>query len=220
MGKNLWNHLFDTGDLTSISRNISRDEYYFWKIIGGYSEISSSLRTLEDIEIYITSFPYRNKRITKLRNLKYHIENYFSELYILRGRLNTYLNKISKSFKKDKKCQSIVSFTNSFMITIDKTFSVAIKIRGRHVHEYRFQDNEIIRLETLELLKLVDDSEINSVLSAQFKFDYILQRKKWKQNLKTMNRIFKIFLDDFGGLLVAHLFDEENRLIYPNSPKD
>lgn len=57
----LWNHLFDTGESTSISRNISRDEYYFWKIIGGYSEISSSLRTLEDIEIYITSVRRRMK---------------------------------------------------------------------------------------------------------------------------------------------------------------
>lgn len=68
MGKNLWNHLFDTGDLAPISRNISRDERYFNKIFFGYSEISSSMRTLEDIEVYINSFPYRNKKIIKLRN--------------------------------------------------------------------------------------------------------------------------------------------------------
>lgn len=139
---------------------------------------------------------------------------------MLRERINKYLKQIRKSFKKDNNRQSIVSITNSFLIITERVFSEPTKTRGRHIHEYRFQDNEIIRLETLELLKLVDDSEINSVLSTQFKFDYILQRKKWKQNLKTMNRIFKIFLDDFGGLLVAHLFDEENRFIYPNSPKD
>lgn len=217
MGKNLWNHLFDTGDLTPISRNISRDEYYFWKIFSGYSEISSSLRTLEDIEVYINSFPYRNKKITKLRNLSYHIENYFSELYILRERLNAYLSKISKSFKKDKKRQSIVSITKSFLIITERVFSEPTKTRGRHIHETRFQDNEIRRLESLELLKLVNDGKLKRIISSYFKFDYLLLKKNWKQNIKTMNGSFRQFLDLFGDLLIAHLFDEKNHLIYPNS---
>jgi hypothetical protein len=35
IGKNLWDHLFDTGDLTPITRNISRDERYFNKFFFG-----------------------------------------------------------------------------------------------------------------------------------------------------------------------------------------
>lgn len=216
----LWNHLFDTGESTSISRNISRDERYINKTFFGYSEISSSMRTLEDIEVYINSFPYRNKKIIKLRNLSYHIENYFSELYILRERINKYLKQIRKSFKKDNNRQSIVSITNSFLIITERVFSEPTKTRGRHIHETRFQDNEIRRLESLELLKLVNDGELKRIISPYFNFDYLLLKNKWKRRVKRMNVSFRKYLDAFGGLLVTHLFDEENRSIYPNSPKD
>lgn len=220
MGKNLWNHLFDTGDLTPISRNISRDEQYFNKIFNGYSEISSSIHTLEDIEVYINSFPYRNKRITKLRNLSYHIENYFSELYILKERLKVYLKQIGRSFKNDEKHKTISSITTSFLTIVDHVFLETTKERGRHIHVARFQDNEIKRLESLELLKLVNDGELKRMISPYLKFDYLLLRKKWKQKIKTMNRSFQQFIDVYGDLLIAHLFDEKKHLIYPNTPKD
>ena len=217
MGKNLWNHLFDTGDLTPISRNISRDEQYFNKIFTGCSEISSSMCTLEDIEVYINSFPYKNKRITKRRNLSYHIENYFSELYILRERLKVYLKRIGRSFKNDEEHKTIIKITTSFLTIVDRVFLETTKARGRHIHESRFQDNEIKRLESLELLKLVNDGELKRIISPYFKFDYLLLRKKWKQNVKTMNGNFQQFIDVFGDLLITHLFDEKERLIYPNS---
>jgi hypothetical protein len=178
------------------------------------------MRTLEDIEVYINNFPYRNKKITKLRNLSYHVENYFSELFILRERINTYLKKIRKSFKKDKNRQSIVSITNSFLIITKKVFSEPSKTRGRHIHETRFQDNEIRRLESLELLKLVNDGELKRIISPYFNFDYLLLKKKWKRRVKKMNVSFRKYLDTFGELLVNHLFDEDKCLIYPNSPKD
>lgn len=220
MGKNLWSHLFDTGDFTPISRNISRDEQYFNKIFNGYSETTSSMRTLKDIEVYINSFPYRKKSITKLQNLSYHIENYFSELYILKERLKVYLKQIGRSFKNYEKHKTIISITTSFLTIIDHVFLETTKARGRHIHVSRFQDNEIKRLESFEILKLVDDDEFKRMISPYLKFDYLLLRKKWKQKIKTMNGSFQQFLDVYGELLITHLFDEKKYLIYPNSPKD
>ena len=84
-GKAIHNTLFDTGGPTIIQKNVKRRDLYFGKIFKGFIEIDSSLRTLTDIEIYIASFPYHNKTITKPRHFRYHLENYFNEQRVWLG---------------------------------------------------------------------------------------------------------------------------------------
>jgi len=88
----IWNKLYDTSGRTTMDIDLDSAVIFFGKIFHGYIEIINSVHTLKDIHIYISSFPYKNKSITKPRYIRYHIENYFNEVYLLKLIFNS--NKI------------------------------------------------------------------------------------------------------------------------------
>ena len=66
------------------------------------SEIMKSFHSLENIKIYIGSFPYKNNKIKKDDYLRYHLENYLNELYILKNRLIAYIDTLIKAYNKSQ----------------------------------------------------------------------------------------------------------------------
>jgi hypothetical protein len=127
LGEAIWNTLFDTGGPTVIGQKPSNKMLFSGKIFQGFFEIQSSVSTLDDIEIYISTFPYRNKPITRPRHLRYHLENYFNEIYLLKERLKAYLAKIGKYYKKDSRHQSILRITRPTFSIVRNSLKVALE---------------------------------------------------------------------------------------------
>jgi hypothetical protein len=97
----LWNHLLDRAGPRVLDKKLTINEQFFAKIWHGFLEICSSLKTLQDIEVYIRRFPYAKTPITRPRHLRYHIESHFNEVYILRERLKTFLTMVERLYRKN-----------------------------------------------------------------------------------------------------------------------
>lgn len=216
LGEYAMNHLFDTGGPTSMDRDISQREQYFGDIFYGFNEINDSLETLKDIPVYIRSFPFRNKRITKPRYLRYHIENYFNEVYILKERLIAYLNTIKKAFKSDKHYRKVHKVTKPLYKIITEPLEGILNTRGAHVHEYRIRNRDLSRLETMELLVSSGSDDVSEKLEGYYKFSYRQIRKKWKKTFKNNNEQITELLSIYGENLLRILFGpDKQKLIYP-----
>jgi hypothetical protein len=219
LGEAVWNDLFDIGEKRKVDRKLGHDEIFFGKIFCGFIEIDSSFRTLRDIEVYVGSFPYRSATITRSRHLRYHIENYFNEIYLFKERLKKYLTTIGRCYRKDSRHHEILSRTRLIFRLIDQVLEGIIATRGHHVHVSRFEHSELSRLEQLELLVSAGPEGISEALDNYYrKFVYRQIRRKWKNQIRENNDALQKLLDVYSKVVVDILFDNESsEIIYPSS---
>lgn len=159
-------------------------------------EIIDLLNFLPKYEILIKYYSndYERLGIPRLRQLKYHIHNYYNDLYILKSRTKKFVNLIEKLIK-------LYPFekSNPFSVEdINNRFEKYNKIRNTHVHEFNFQE------ESLYLTELHEVVENNQ--SEEFMFYYENSRLKWTENIKNYNEeLYDYYLDIFNQLKNSNL---------------
>ncbi len=204
------NELLKTNGPKSIDRELSPPELFIRKIVNGYQEISDSFENLENIEIYIRRFPYRGTRITPIAYLRFNMENYFHELYVLYERLKAYLKIIQRIYQKNSDAQTIKSVLESLQNNVCKVFEVLVRIRGSHVHVTRFEDTTLRRLSLLELLSRGD---------IEFKILYQNAYKEARHeivlSIKNNNGMIREILDAYFEILNSIVFDDTRQLRFP-----
>ena len=140
----LRNILFDKSGPRSMKIITTNRDEKLRKILFGFTEIDVSIKVLNDIPFYIKHFPPKNSNVSKTRFLNYHVGNYFNEMYILRERLVAYQKVITRIYKND---QRLVEMGNQirhleFLIS---GFDNIVDVRGKHVHQNRYDDNDFTR---------------------------------------------------------------------------
>lgn len=183
-----WNYLFNLDGPHSIERSLTHKEKFFAEIFLGFLEINYSINNLNDIELYIGRFQYTNTSITKPRYLRYHIENYLQEVYILKERLLAYLTKIGRLYKKDSRHKVILKSTKPIFKVVSEAFQNITLARGSHTHQTRFNDNDLDRLETFDLLTISGNDKLGDYLLLYYKLEYKKIRKKWKKLINNNNQ--------------------------------
>jgi hypothetical protein len=148
----LWNHLLDRAGPRVLDKKLTVDEQFFAKILQGFLEIRSSLQTLQDIEFYIRRFPYSKTSITRPRHLRYHIESHSNEIYILRERLKTFLTMIERLYRKDSRHTDIQRTTKVLSTLVTDMLEGVTNTRSKHTHQSRLQNEDLNRLESLDLI--------------------------------------------------------------------
>jgi len=136
---------------TPIDKKNSTEDIFFIKVADGFKEISISFQRLKDLEVYISHSPVLKRPIEKADYLRFLIENYLYEIYILKERLNKYTKKIMNSYIEDKRYISIRKDCNLLSNMVEKNLENIISIRGKHTHEARYSDKDIDRLVSLFL---------------------------------------------------------------------
>jgi hypothetical protein len=76
--------------LTTIDQKFSPQDIFFGDLFYGFNEIFISFERLKDLEVYISRFPNTKTLIAKIDYLRFLIENYLNEMYLLKERLNKY----------------------------------------------------------------------------------------------------------------------------------
>lgn len=102
-GRAMKNHLLDLDGPKEVKGKLTGRETFVYKLFYGYTEIASSLDTLDDIAVFIGRFPFKGTRITKERYLQFHVECYLAEIYLLQQRLESYLTLLERQYKGDSK---------------------------------------------------------------------------------------------------------------------
>ncbi len=188
LGEAVLNYAFDLDGPTVVDHPKGSDDLYRAKLFRGFIEIDSCVHTLHDITVYVGSFPYRNKAITKSRHLRYHIENYFQEVYILKERLAAYSKTIERAFKKNSRHNDFAKVFKHLRGTVEKVLSPVVTTRGEHVHQRRLQDEDLSKLDTLELLTDAGDANFTEEFVRHCEVKYRMVRRKWKDTFLNNNK--------------------------------
>ena len=170
------------------------------------SEILSTMDVIENIVIYMRRFPYDKNKISKLGYLKYHIEGFLNEVYILKERLKLYSYLIKKAYGKEYFASDVRDIMKNLMGYVDSALDDIISVRGKHIHRYRYTDQDLDHLSTLELLskyeKETDDDrqfwERRIFFDNSFKD---VRKKKVQLYTKIIGELWKI-LDKYFGVVL------------------
>jgi hypothetical protein len=218
-GEALWNHLFDLDGPRETPTKHTGRAIYFGRLFKAFLEITHSLETLEDIEFYVGRFPFQNTRISRDRYLQFHIETYFSELYLLQQRLNHYVVLLERQYRRDPRLPEILTKCKNLPVLAAKALEGPLRVRHSHVHEARVTDRGIDRLKSIGLLTKSKDSALSSYMQIQYRFVHSDVKKKWKKAIVKNNDNLLQVLDVFFERFFTVVFEESGALKYPSRLK-
>jgi hypothetical protein len=188
----------------------SLNERYWINWFHEFTEIHASIERLDQSLVYLRHYPrsraFRFHGLSEADWLRYHIEAYLQETYILFQRLSRFLRKIEKVAisARDK---NGLSSANRLKAILDASFNSVVTVRSGHVHEYRFRDDELRNLDSLVLLtKTGKLSGLRALRSVQ----YVAALNKWRKQLLRNNK-------EIQKLCVA-LFEQTTKILTRNEP--
>lgn len=203
------NYLLDLDGPTELSRKHTGREIHFRKLFDGFTEITSSLDTLEDIAFFIGRFPYQNSRISRERYIQFHVEAYLSEMYLLQQRLERYVTMLERQYKGDNKLALIHVQMREFLRIINAGLRNVLQVRHSHVHKIRFKDIGIRRLGTIGLVMNEVNGDLGHLLRGYYREEHARIRRFWKKKIVENNKAVRQMLDAFFKRLYPIIFNHK-----------
>lgn len=219
VGESLWNHLFDLDGPRGVKRVLDAQQVFFSRAFRGYIEITKSLETLEDISFYVGRFPFQKTRITRERYLQFHVEAYFSEVYILRERIKDFITLVERQYKRDPSVTDVGKCCTELQKMLAKTLDGIVGVRSGHVHESRFYDDGIERLSTIALLTRGSDQKLASFMEQHYRSEHRKVKKLWCDRIRGNNKALTEFLSGVFENLFKIMFTEAGQLRYPHGAR-
>ena len=162
----------------------------FANVFYGFTEISGALEALLLSRVLIGLSPPRSKLIKKDDYLKYLINAYLQEVYILEQRLSAYARKVLRMYGRGANEAAYTATINTLLSSISARFSGITNTRGGHVHSRRFSDE---RLDFLSGLTLI--GQYKAEFAAAVDFEFKMVQVKWKKTISDNNIATQQFLD-------------------------
>lgn len=185
------------------------------------SEIFSTMEIIENIPIYMSSFPYAKSKISKLNYIKYHLENFMNEVYILEKRLCAYFKLIERAYRKEANANHIKEVLKQTSKYVLDSLKIIRSLRGAHVHKLRYSDDDLEQLSTLELLSIYKD-KVGGEEDLPFYYHpgYFDTQYKTirKEKVKTIKDIIEKLWDILERCFEAMLsvISKDGEIIYPS----
>lgn len=192
--------------------NLTRDQRFFSVAFSGFVEIGETVNRLEDIEVYLRRFPFRGTRVSRERYMRHHIESYFHELHILRERLVQYATRLGRAYRKSPTGPRAAAMTAHTIALATGALEKATRIRGRHVHESRFDETHLTNLGALELVAL---NFADPILQPFLETQYRKARKYWVAWTIRITHEVRQLVDQYFDLIYPVLFASPGKLRYP-----
>ena len=188
----------------------SPNERFWLNWFREFTEVNDSVDRLSHVVVYLSHYP-RNRalRFHKLSEsdwLRYHIEVYLHETYILRERLSRFLRKLQK-LALSARDRSGVDSVRGLRATVETSLHSVVRIRGGHVHEHRFEDEELRNLDSIVFL--MKNAKLRRLHGLR-KFRYLQLLEKWRSQLLRNNKEARN--------LCTMVFDEGTKILVRNEP--
>lgn len=147
---------------------LTRKRGFLVDVYRHYEEVSQSVQKMEMIAVFVRQYPnyrsFRTHAITRDGYLRYHIENYFQEIYIYKGRLKALLKMLAKRCKNQKLLNCAKSLEKSIK-QLETDFEELVHLRGVHTHKTRLRDQSLEFLKTFELIEIAMVGDIKPQLT-------------------------------------------------------
>ncbi len=204
---NIRSKIFDAPQQIIESTNRSPEEESLLKIFNGFLEIREAFDVMSDIPVYLQKpFP-KVRKISKPRYLRYHVANYFNEIYILRERLKSYKKIVIRLTRKIKQKPDLSSIcrTDEIIAILDKP----VDLRGEHVHRKRLTNEEFEKLDFLEIISGEESLPFEEMLDSQA----LRYKAEWVEVLKANNSVIKQLLSEYFHEIYDLTFDRKGQLL-------
>jgi hypothetical protein len=197
------NHIFQFPGPQTLNLPRSEAEVRFFDLFHSYGEISTSLDLLKSM----ADLPIRGAGFTPAHNVRANIESYLSETYVLYERLKTHLDLIERAARGNRETYSrVLGLFPALKKSIELKLSP--RTRGFHVHQARYNDADLSRLTTIELLmNHSEPDEIRKIFRGYYKSECRLVRKRWRKIISDKNTDPTGLTDLYFGALYPLVFD-------------
>jgi hypothetical protein len=152
-----------------------------------YSELAESYQRLQLTYILIKKLKYseyfQKVGIKRVELLRYHYENFISELYIFKARATLIFRRIEKTAQKLGFYNESKLINNSCR-KFSSCFENIDNVRGKHVHLRRYTDDKFKQLESLEFLRILDPFKSNEMLGLYSKSVFNEKKKDILKNVE------------------------------------
>jgi hypothetical protein len=191
-------------------RVLTTHEVALQRLFFGFMEISMSVDNIRNISVYIRRFPYSNTGITRNAYLRYHMENYLNELYILSKRMETYVTMVQRMYKGNVAVSHVAEIGKDIKILVNSALKPFINIRNPHIHLPRITDHDFDMLTIFERLRT--EGEQFSHLYEEIWRKVCRIKRLW---IKGTNASIMKLLDHYFDFLHKLVFDSNGCVCVP-----
>ena len=213
------------GPLPVQQRPVRRDDLLLHLIFQAYREVTTSLETLCNIPFYMRHVPpsvsrratratWRGLSTTRSAWVRYHVENYFHELYIFQNRVEAFFKLLRRTYRKQTYSTKLNEQCDLLEKALTHGFEGVVKTRGSHVHESRFDDASLRTLEAMEFIARLKQGSAREY--SQWLQDALAEKVFW---MTTNNVAIKKWLDEGGRVLGKLLFMKDGAFRFPSPPQ-
>jgi len=173
--------------------DFSKDELeLFNEVFRRFAEISETIDNLDLCISFISARTPRRKDLKLDAYLNYHIAFYLQEIYILKERLKKYVTRVMRLRKKlghviDRDAYKKV------VDAVETALSSIVQVRGDHVHDRPFTDDEMRMLGAYSFLAVHRPDDPNWARYARA--EYVGVKQTWVKRLTTNKTELKKLLD-------------------------
>jgi hypothetical protein len=215
-GQVMVNHWFGEGP-TSLNLPAAPRSTFVGKLAGGWAEISTSLDMLGDSETYLRRHPTVLASIPKDRYLAFHMGAFYSEIYVLRERISAFATVIERAYQKDSVASQIRAQCGAIEKLTNEVLGGLVRVRGRHVHEARFEHEGIGRLRAISFATEVAEEPLKSLMSRFFRQEHRTIRKELVATVKRTNKTLAALVNALAAALADVLKDPVSGAVrYPS----
>jgi len=190
-----------------------RDEVFVQHVMDHFAEISDSYERLRDVELYVGRFPFDRTRVDKVRFLRFAVEAWLHEMYMLRERLYAFAAMLQRAYRRDQRSQQAADATTAMRALAKHALDNVVRARDTHVHQRRYSD---INIRQLTLLSIAARREPEHTWL--FENVYAETRKQKRSWVKQNNDATEKVLDKYFALATEVIFDRGH--LRPPTPND
>ncbi|MFH1370308.1 MAG: hypothetical protein ABII09_03355 [Planctomycetota bacterium] len=147
--------------------------------------------------------------------MRYNLENYLNELYLLKERLIGYINRAIKSYANSKDFKKKKDAASVLKKSIENAFRNYASTRGSHIHQHRYDDFDLNRLNLFEqLMKGPATDDLTVLIKKLHKKAVSEVKKKWIAKITEDISAIKNLLDMFFSVMYS-IISSNDRIDYP-----
>jgi hypothetical protein len=200
------NHLFGREGPIDLGRrsSFSSRDLAVERVYRATNEVAAVMEHLLDYEVYIRRFPFKGTRVTKARYLTTMVANYYGELYILKERIKALIKLIEEIYARGESKRTIEKITKPLFHYNSSVFEKAKNTRSTHIHKRRHTDDDLSRIEGLEVMT---DGDTEGVFTQYSDIVYRKSRKKYLEQIRDANVAIERVLDKIYDALYPIVFN-------------
>lgn len=191
---------------------LSGEERFAIDLLQKFSEVSNSWESLNSIYHMIRRAPTAAMQVEPTRYLRLLMEAWLNETYILRERCNVLLAFLDRSYRSDPSAAKVKAITREVKKKVASAFTGVARVRSSHVHQVRYDDDDLLRLSTLLVL-----ASQNEIYRTHLRAATKAVRSAKATWLKERNLEVRHFLDRYFDSLHEIVFSNDGGTKFPGA---